>query len=232
MVTIEVVNEVITEWINVSINAWPIFWSWNLKTDFEWLVSGWEWPYDFKWDFWDGNFWFWRDTSNFYIEPWFFLVELIVTDKNWLQDSSITAIQVIEWLTCTNDSDGDWVNDCDDKCPLVTWVWLNDWCPILSNFCWSDCSCPGNYTCTSSDPDVCSTTGICVPKDSGINNSDACLYKNATSIIYWNANCNSCPCSNFLDFKSTLRDCDYIFPAITSPGSTEIYSKWEEYIVD
>jgi hypothetical protein len=40
--------------------------------------------------------------------------------------------------------------------------------------------------------------------------------------------CETCPCENnrFLDFVSALRYCDTIFPAITSPDETKIYSRW------
>jgi hypothetical protein len=34
-----------------------------------------------------------------------------------------------------------------------------------------------------------------------------------------------CPCEVSADFSSDIRICDIIFPAITSPNSSEIYSK-------
>ena len=33
------------------------------------------------------------------------------------------------------DSDGDWILDYEDICPLVKWLKENDWCPIFDTKC-------------------------------------------------------------------------------------------------
>jgi hypothetical protein len=107
------------------------------------------------------------------------------------------------------------VSDCDDLCPLIKWDIRNKWCPILERECNDNSDCREGYYCTEN-------TYVCLPKL--LNTS--CEYS-WWDVIFWNVMCNSCPCNNFLDFTSTLRRCDVIFPAITSPDSKNIYSKWE-----
>ena len=122
-------------------------------------------------------------------------------------------IQVI-WENCTIDSDNDWVNNCDDVLPLVPWDKKNKWAPILEKECNNDNDCREWYICTND-------TNVCLPQDL----APSCEYT-WWDVLFWNVVCNSCPCNNYLDFTSTLRKCDIIFPAITSPDSTEIYWKW------
>lgn len=126
---------------------------------------------------------------------------------------------------CSKDEDLDWINDCLDACPTVKGDLENNWCRILDNFCNSDCSCQDWFVCSSNDTETCSTSWICLPKDNIKNNN--CLYKDKDVILFWKAVCNSCPCSNYLDFTSDLRKCDIIFPAITSVDQKDIYSKWD-----
>ena len=52
-----------------------------------------------------------------------------------------------------------------------------------------------------------------------------------TWLIQANAVCQSCPCPYLLDFAAEVRACDSLFPAITSPDSSSIYSKWWLYQV-
>jgi hypothetical protein len=88
-----------------------------------------------------------------------------------------------------------------------------------------DFSCPTGFTCSSTNKSVYSQS-ICVPE---VKIKNTCLYNSSKDSIFWNVTCNSCPCSGFVDFISTLRKCDTIFPAITSPDSTEIYSQGSTY---
>jgi hypothetical protein len=44
-------------------------------------------------------------------------------------------------------------------------------------------------------------------------------------LITWNVVCNACPCANSVDFCSNIRKCDIVFPAITSPDWSSIYSR-------
>ena len=60
---------------------------------------------------------------------------------------------------------------------------------------------------------------------------NSCEYT-GSDIIFWNILCNICPCLTSLDFVSSLRKCDIIFPAITSLDSKNIYSKWELYRIE
>jgi hypothetical protein len=50
--------------------------------------------------------------------------------------------------------------------------------------------------------------------------------------LFWNAIINSCPSNIFLDFKSSLRKCDKIFPAIVSPDDSSIYSRWNVFEIE
>jgi len=153
---------------------------------------------------------------------------------------------------CVNDSDDDWVADSEDKCQNIPWSEKNDWCPILELSCNSDCSCPESYKCSSEIEDQCSVVWVCVPEnrcdssckcdtwytcstqDKNICSiewiciaDDSCLETDNGSSIFWNVVCDTCPCENYLDFKSSVRKCDIIFPAIVSPDGRNIYSKWD-----
>ncbi len=98
---------------------------------------------------------------------------------------------------CSNDSDNDSINDCLDMCPLVKWDKQNNWCPILI-------------------------------KKKVFYETPKCLVKKQSSwFIFWNVFCSSCPCDNSVDFRTTLRECDTIIPAITSPSEKDIYSRWK-----
>jgi hypothetical protein len=57
-----------------------------------------------------------------------------------------------------------------------------------------------------------------------------CLY-DWWDLISLNVICKTCPCDNSIDFTSTIRKCDKIFPAITSPDSKELYSRWNIFEV-
>ena len=186
-----------------------------MLVDFEPFVWWWEWPYSYFWDFWDWNNWLWKNIQNIYKQDWVYEVFLLVIDKNWKSWNASALIQVTWNNKCDLDSDNDWIGDCLDLCPLIKWDNINEWCPVLEKKCSTDSNC--------SDLEYCSTDkNICVAKK--ITNN--CEYT-WWDVIFWNVVCNSCPCSNSLDFTSTLRKCDIIFPAITSPDSKNIYSKWE-----
>ena len=199
--------------LKVSINAEPIFWTWPLLVDFEWMVEWWVWPYSYFWDFWDWNTWYWENIENIFKEEWTYEVLLTVLDSTWRQVTATVLIQVI-WENCSLDSDSDWINDCEDLCPLIIWDERNKWCPILERECNIDNDCREWYICTDD-------TKVCLPKQL----ATSCEYT-WWDVLFWNVVCNSCPCNNYLDFTSTLRRCDIIFPAITSPDNTEIYWKW------
>ncbi len=221
--TININNINIVDWdfnnLNVSIIADPISWEWPLLVDFEALIWGGKWPYNYIWDFWDGNNWFWKNIKNIYKEKWVYKVLLTVIDNNWFSSKSTVLIKII-WESSINiDTDKDWIYDSIDLCPLVKWDIRNKGCPILEEECSVNNKCSEGY--------ICSSTNICLPKK--VENS--CEYS-WWDVIFWNMVCNSCPCNYFLDFTSTLRKCDLIFPAITSKDSKTIYSKWEMYQIE
>ncbi|EKE30329.1 MAG: hypothetical protein ACD_2C00005G0004 [uncultured bacterium (gcode 4)] len=47
--------------------------------------------------------------------------------------------------------------------------------------------------------------------------------------IEWLLECNSCPCSFSLSYLASIRSCDIIFPAISSPDKKTLYSRWSIY---
>ncbi len=208
--------------LNVTIDVNPIFWPGPLNIDLEWLVSWWEWPYSYEWNYWDGGGWFGENVNYIFINEWSYTVILQVTDKDWKIWYASVWILVKDLGDINTDSDGDGVSDILDSCPLINWAQENNGCPILDTICQSDSNCSSGYYCKESN----NSKNICVPKEV----SNSCVYDWWTT-FFWNAVCNSCPCGNFLDFNASLRNCDVIFPAITSKDGTEIYSKWKNYLI-
>lgn len=140
-------------------------------------------------------------------------------EQNINLENIIDINKLIDDYNNNLDSDNDWVSDIYDSCPLINWSVSNDWCPIFSDLCSLDSDCDTWYFCNSKwECEI----------DLETSTSNLCNY-NEGSVIYWNTICESCPCSNFLDFNSLLRECDIIFPAITSPENTQIYGKWDFY---
>ena len=215
----------------LSINiSWDSFvWKWPLIVDFEGIVSWWEWPYVYEWDFWDWEIWIGEDISHVYMEEGVYNAILTVSDSNWLVSISTVLVKTTETIDCDEsiDTDGDWVNDCEDKCILIAWSAENSWCPIFEplvdwenwwNDWWASWTWYDSWLWTW-DSSWASTWAYpnCLDMDS----------KNW--VIEANAICTSCPCPNYFDYSSNLRACDLIFPAITSRDGGTIYSKWSFY---
>jgi hypothetical protein len=217
------------KWLSVFIDAQPLFWKTKLNVDFTGLTDELGGNYTFEWDFWDWQGWVWKNITHWFVDEWMYTVILKVTDSDWNVWDAQVSIKVEASNLCLLDSDWDWVSDCDDDCPAIAWDELNNGCPILEQFCASDCSCWIWYECTSSNTQTCSTKWVCVPERVIIN---PCLEVWLTWLIYGNAVCSSCPCVWSLDFRSQIRKCDVIFPAITSPDSSIIYSQWEPYVIE
>ena len=222
------------DYISTYILANPTNWNNPLTVYMTWIINKEvNELYNFEWDFWDGEIWYGRNLSHTYLETWTYEIRLTVTEWENIWTSSILIRVHESEVSCNEESDNDWdlVNDCDDKCPDVTWSKLNSWCPIFDEPCTNWCQCEDWYTCSTNDLNVCDTEWICLIDDdlSGVDN---CYYDWKTSLILWNAICNACPCPNFLDFKATVRTCDYLLPAITSPDSSEIYSEADLYRVE
>lgn len=220
--------------ISVTLDVNNITWVTPLPISLYSIVTWWNWEYSYLWDFGNNEKWNWKNVDYIYKESWIYNVLLTVTDSNWNSSNANIIIKTSIWWNCTSqDSDKDWVNDCDDICPLVLWKNINNWCPILTP-CSNDCSCPEWEKCSISNKDTCSINWVC-EDDSSYNTNEVnnltndCLEKLATNNIYWNVICNTCPCLNFIDYNATIRKCDYIFPAITSSGDTDVYSSGTPY---
>jgi len=114
------------------------------------------------------------------------------------------------------DFDNDGVSDISDLCPDIKWSEKNKWCPIFDDLCSENSDCNNWF--------YCATWWVCSPKSF----ATSCEYK-WWDLVYGNVVCNSCPCSNKVDFNSTIRECDIVFPAITSPDQSTIYSRWNYF---
>jgi len=224
IVTIVVTEKDIdNKWLSVQIEADPIIWNKELNVHFDWMISWWDGNYNYEWDFGNGLKWYWKKTSNIFKNPWTYTITLIVVDGNWNRWETTAVIKVLNFDSCEIDADWDWIMDCNDILPQISWNDKNNWAPILNSSCSIDCKCQDWYECTNNDPKTCQSDWVCLPKKISLNN---CLQNWYNSFIIWNTVCNSCPCEYSLDFFATLRKCDLVFPAITSIDSRNIFSRW------
>lgn len=216
-------NQGLSVLINVSKQSWKS----PLNVNFKSIVSWWEAPYYYNWDFWDGNKSNQKNEINIFKLDWIYKVKLDVIDYNNKKWSAYLYINVNsfnnllgdqknQWNQNNTDTDNDWIFDIEDLCPTVYWSEDNNWCPIYEIPCENSDDCI-NWT-------YCSEKNICVLFDVSNN----CNYT-WWDLIFWNVICNTCPCDYLLDFKSILRRCDVVFPAIVSPDNSEIYWKWIYY---
>ncbi len=192
---------------DVSINANPISWDAPLEVDFEALINGWIWPYEYIWNFADWSSWNWNIIKHVFIDSWVYEVQLKVIDNNWNISEATVLIKVGD-PSENSDFDNDWIPDNIDKCPTVFWVEENDWCPIFTKDDWGWWGWWWNGWWSYS------------------NLGDCLLSQENSWFIFWNIVCDSCPCDNYIDFRATLRDCDTVIPAITSVDEKTIYSRW------
>ena len=203
---------------NVHIDANPIFGSGPLISDFESSINGGKWPYTYKWNFGDGTSSYWKDAQHVFKEDGNYEVQLTVTDAYGRTNSSSISVSVTDSNLSDRDTDGDWVSDLTDKCVLIQGSIENSGCPIFEQQCGTNNSCPQWYTCSEQK----SWLSVCQP----IQYNNSCFYS-WWSAFLGNTTCNSCPCANFLDFNASLRKCDIVFPAITSPDWKTIYERGE-----
>ena len=204
-----------SSWLQVSLRAKPIIWSWPLKVDFVWVANSWVPPYEYEWNFWDSSQWFWKVIDHVYKDVWVYEVILRVKDSEGNTWSASVLIKVLS-LDSSQDSDDDGIEDRNDLCPLISWNIHNKWCPILEWTCWNNSTCSNWYECKNQELWV----GVCLPKTL----PQSCLYSGG-SWVFWNIIVRSCPSNLFLDFRSGLRKCDQVFPAIVSPDGRNIYSR-------
>ncbi len=227
------INVVKKEYLDVSIDTNPIIWPWPLEVELKWLVNWSKGPFTYIWYFWDGRNWEGENIKHIFKKQGVYEVILKVIDKDWKTWEATVLIKVTNEVDCNKDSDNDGVNDCIDKCPLVFWNSQNSWCPIFDKYCKADCSCEEWYICWDNNPKTCSSN-ICKPAWIILSPCLTNIQKDYTGITFGNVVCNTCPCTNnrFLDFVSTLRYCDLVFPAITSPDERKIYSRWELFQIE
>ncbi len=64
-----------------------------------------------------------------------------------------------------DDTDWDGVPDIDDDCVFVPWEVSNNWCPVDSWNCDSNCNCSENKHCNTSDAKECLAVWICIPNN-------------------------------------------------------------------
>ncbi len=209
--------------LNVDILAQPIIWNKDLLVKFEWVVYGGIAPYQYSWDFSDTSTGIGKYIDHLFKKVDVFEVKLVVVDSIGLTGSATVLIKVLAG-NCSQDSDGDGGNDCEDLCPLVSWPESNRWCPVFEQSCSQTCACDPWYICSDTNPQTC-WAGVCVP----IEIQQSCLYSPTFGAIFWNTTCNSCPCLSSVDFLADVRNCDLVFPAITSPDAKEIYSRWKTW---
>lgn len=198
-------------WFTIDINqietTWSDFTLFNFYAERIWGDS----PFQYVWDFWDGNKNIWKYVQHVYWEEGDYEVHLTVTDNNWDIHQWTRDIIVLDNDACLQD-------DCDDLCPILVWSEDNHGCPIFEIWC-EDSSCPDWY--------VCSEDSICRPPSI----AQSCLFDPSVGAIFWNTFCTECPCNIELDFRAQIRKCDIVFPAITSPNMENIYSQWDGVIV-
>lgn len=215
---------VVTNWendFNINVEATPTSWPGPLNSSFEITTQWWTGPFIYKWDFGDGTNGIWKNIDHTFNESWTYIVLVTVIDANGIIKTETIIIQVGNINNDSElDSDKDGILDINDKCPAIPWKTENDWCPIFEKTCNSDSDCPENSTCEIKNNGI----SKCIPKV--IKNN--CEYK-GTSTVFWNIICNTCPCQNVLDFNASLRWCDVVFPAITSPDGKEVFSKGNYY---
>lgn len=205
--TWEVYNSLVVSWDEESLEES------DLKVSIEADPIVWNWPLEvdlialvngWNWPYeykWD--FWDWN------LGEWEVIKHVFI--EEWVYEVLLTVIDgdwnvsvatvLIKVLNniCSNDSDFDWINDCLDECSLVNWVEENNWCPIFI-------------------------------KEEVSYNVWKCLEEQKNSwYIFWNVICSSCPCSNSIDFRATLRECDTVIPAITSTDEKDIFSRWKVF---
>ncbi len=208
----------------VNINTNFISWNKDKNISFEWLVSN---PSNIKsyfWEFWDSEISYWKKVNHIFNDYWIYKVRLNTKDFSGKINSSTVLISIYDKKECIKweknclediDTDSDSVLDKNDKCPFIFWVKENYGCPIFEKKCKNSKDCAKWSFCFS---------GFCRVKDFARN----CEYS-WWDLFYGNVICKDCPCNYKVDFNAKIRKCDIIFPAITSPDETKIYSKWNFY---
>lgn len=193
------------------INPWEFI-------NFTGLTNFWENDVTYFWDFSDWSTQYWKRQKHPFYTPWVYPVYLVIVDKDWNTSGAFVFIEVIsEEEEKEKDKDTDWdgIGDPDDYCPTLKWDRKNFGCPIFEKKCKVDSDCAEWEICIE---------WYCKVKQFSLN----CAYT-WWDIVRWNLECTTCPCNYNVDFNSTLRSCDIIFPAITSPDNKNIFSKWKYF---
>lgn len=177
-----------------------------------------------QWEFSDGTKLFWTKVTHIFTLPGTYDVTLTQIDANKNTSNETIEITALDQPNCEADYDSDGFNNCEDICPLIPWGNLNKWCPLLEEKCDTNCGCKQWYTCNfNGDQKTCESEWVCLPNKP----KSSCYYQAEKNYIFWNAICNSCPCTNKLEYNATIRLCDILFPAIVSPNGKNIYERWK-----
>lgn len=211
----------ISLWVDIRTNT--LLWSTDFIGRFEWRVNGWVAPYSYSWNFWNSESGIWKNVEQVYSDDGVYDIVLTVIDSSWLDGNATVTIKVLDGNSCEQDADGDGIVDCEDLCSIVAWDISNAWCPIFEEKCDQSCGCKTWYVCDDSDPLSCWISGICRAE---FEIGENCLYDPKQGSVFGNTLCTTCPCNSSLDFLADIRRCDIVFPAITSPDGSQIYSQW------
>lgn len=202
--------------LSVSINAMPIYWEEPLQVNLSSIVKWNIWKTEYFWDFGDYEYSDQINPFHRFNLSWIYTVSLKVRDSEW----NTWIAQLVVEVTKNIDSDWDWILDKNDKCPKVIWQKDNYWCPKVSEY--------NNFENNGNNSNNSNNSGKTKSNYSACQSSRVNQYWS----IEWTLSCYSCPCSFSADFLSTLRSCDIIFPAITSPNKHTLFSRWNIFQVD
>ncbi|MCP4523020.1 MAG: PKD domain-containing protein [Candidatus Gracilibacteria bacterium] len=212
-----------TAGFNIDISANKTRGTEPLIVDFGVEVTGGRKPFTYTWNFDDGTIGIGTVVKHTYTDPGTYDVGVIVTDDNGMKKTGTIVITVSDDGNGGDDNndektdgDGDGLKGVDDKCPTVFGSIKNKGCPIFITECSEDNDCPENARCGINDKG----TSVCMP----VILEENCNYS-GNSTVFGNVVCDTCPCKIVLDFNATLRPCDIVFPAITSPDQTQFYSR-------
>lgn len=84
--------------------------------NFEWFTNKWG-DVTYKWNFWDGKSWTWKNISHNFWSNWVYTVTLVTIDPSWNTSTSTVNIKISDnpWFDWKiEDSDWDWVPDNQD----------------------------------------------------------------------------------------------------------------------
>lgn len=249
------------DWESVSDTMEIVVWNWDFEENWDdfYIIyeetSPWNFDFtviwgnvdwDFSWSFGDWETWNWQPVEHSYDSNWRYRIDLTYKDKDWNIYKDFIFVDVVlfdEDDLGLKDTDWDGISDDKDLCVFVFWDFENSGCPLFEEFCDNNSDCI-SWICSSSwkcvwdadwdwvydDVDECRV--VYWDLENWCPSRNVCWVNIYNSGVVWTSFCNSCPCSTFVDFSSTIATCDIVFPAILSPDWKTIYSKWENFLIE